>query len=38
VAVIKPENLKAELPQLIKGTDTEQLKAWLAAEKARIGK
>jgi glycine cleavage system H protein len=38
VAVIKPENLKGELPQLIKGTDIEQLKAWLAAEKARVGK
>jgi glycine cleavage system H protein len=38
VAIIKSENLKVELPQLIKGVDTEQLKAWLAAEKAKIGK
>ena len=35
IALIKPSNLDAELPQLMKGTDKDKIEAWLAAEKAK---
>ncbi len=35
VAVITPENLEAELKDLIKGSDKDALGSWLAEEKAK---
>ena len=37
VAVIKAENLDAEVGELIKGSDKEALDAWLKAEKEKHG-
>jgi glycine cleavage system H protein len=38
IAVLKPENLDAEIGDLIKGSDKEALEAWLSEEKAKHAK
>ena len=37
VAVIAPDNLDADLAELIKGSDKEKLEAWLKEEMAKTG-